>query len=186
MVPPASSVPLDAGQADRQQWFRDEVQAHERSLKAYLRGSFPAVRDVDDVVQESYVRIWRRAGKPLDSVKGFLFRVARNLALDLVRRDRVSPVVAVEDVAAIPAADLGESAVDRLSREEKLVLLGEALATLPGRLREIVFLHKVQGLSQREVAGKLGLSEKTVANQVLRGVGRVERYLRSRGAEFLP
>jgi hypothetical protein len=40
-------------------WFAEEVQPHDAQLKAYLRGAFPAVRDVEDVVQESYLRVWR-------------------------------------------------------------------------------------------------------------------------------
>src|SRR5438876_12279709 len=58
-------------------WFAAEVHAHERSLRAYLRGAFPSVRDVDDVVQESYVRVWKaRLAHPIQSARSFLFQVA--------------------------------------------------------------------------------------------------------------
>lgn len=40
-------------------WFTEHVHPHDAQLKAYLRGAFPAVRDVEDVVQESYLRVWR-------------------------------------------------------------------------------------------------------------------------------
>lgn len=75
-----------------EKWFAEEVQPHGPSLRAFLRGRFPAVRDVDDVVQESYLRIWKaRARHPIDSAKAFLFRIARNLALDTLRHEKNSP-----------------------------------------------------------------------------------------------
>jgi DNA-directed RNA polymerase specialized sigma24 family protein len=81
-------------------WFAKEVQPHDAQLKAYLRGAFPSVRDVDDVVQESYLRVWlARATQPIQSTRAFLFRVARNLALDFVRHERASPIVVLGSIA---------------------------------------------------------------------------------------
>src|SRR5687767_3921161 len=74
--PSASYAPpcVVESQSDQSQWFADEVHVHESQLKSFLRGSFPAVRDVDDVVQESYLRIWKaRAAQPIDSARAFLF-----------------------------------------------------------------------------------------------------------------
>jgi DNA-directed RNA polymerase specialized sigma24 family protein len=78
------------------------VLPHEPQLRFYLQRAFPAVRDVDDVVQESYFRIWRKHGaKPTSCARAFLFRIARNFAIDLLREDRRAP-----------AADLGISGVE--------------------------------------------------------------------------
>lgn len=173
--------PVDQAQA---RWFAEQVQPHEPVLRSYLRGAFPAVRDVDDVVQESYARVWRaHAMAPIRSAKAFLFRVARNLALDAVRHERASPVEAVANLAAIGVVEERPDVAELLTREEKARLLGEALAELPARCREIVFQHKIKGLSQREVAERLGLSEKTVANQIALGVKRCEAYFQRRGID---
>jgi RNA polymerase sigma-70 factor (ECF subfamily) len=92
-VSPSNPLELPRDRVPEARWFADEVHRHELALKAYLRGSFPSVRDIDDVVQESYLRVWRaRLAHPIHSTKSFLFQVARHLALDLVRRDRVSPI----------------------------------------------------------------------------------------------
>jgi len=163
-------------------WFSEEVRPHERSLRSYLRGAFPAVRDVDDVVQESYLRIWKaRMAHPIDSSRAFLFTVARHLALDWVRRERVAPIEAVGDLAALSVVQEGPGVAEAASLHEKIELLAEAVARLPARCREIVILRKLQGVPQREVAARLGLSEKTVEVQVARGVRRCEDYLRKRG-----
>jgi RNA polymerase sigma factor (sigma-70 family) len=167
---------------ERARWFADEVQPHESALRSYLRNAFPSVRDVDDLVQESYIRVWRsRAAQPILSAKGFLFDVARHLAIDRVRRNRTSPVDAVEDLSALPIIDDSRNVTDAVSRNEKIQLLGEAMATLPSRCREVVVLRKLKGLSQREVAERLGISEKTVEVQVANGVRRCEDFFSRRG-----
>jgi RNA polymerase sigma-70 factor (ECF subfamily) len=63
-------------------------------LKAWIAGQFPAVKaDVEDVVQESYLRIWKvRLHRPIASAKAFLFTIARHLALDQIRRGKISPI----------------------------------------------------------------------------------------------
>lgn len=173
---------MSSQKVERTRWFTEEVQPHGRDLRLYLQRAFPAVRDVDDVVQESYLRVWTaRAAQPIRCARGFLFKVARHLALDLVRRDRVSPVAAVRDLNALPVVEDGPNAVDALGTQEKIQLLAEAVAALPARCREIVILRKLQGVPQREVAQRLGLSEKTVEVQVARGVRRCEEYLRAKG-----
>ncbi len=163
----------------------EEIQPHEPVLRSYLRGSFPAVRDIDDIVQESYLRVWKaRAGEPVRSAKAFLFTVARHLALNLTARERGSPVFAVGDLAALPVIDHGADVVEAAQRHETLALLVEALASLPPRCREVTVLRKLRGLSQKEVAAALGIAEKTVDEQVARGVRRCEDYLRKRGVTY--
>jgi RNA polymerase sigma-70 factor (ECF subfamily) len=169
---------------EQARWFADEVQAHEGALRGYLRGSFPAVRDVDDVVQESYLRVWRaRLARPVTSARALLFTVAQRVALDLVRRSRRSPINPLVDLAALHVLEEGPLAADALAAREKIDLLGAAIAALPERCRAVVILHKLHGLPQREVARRLGLAEKTVENQVALGVRRCAEFFREHGIE---
>jgi RNA polymerase sigma-70 factor (ECF subfamily) len=175
---------VDSPLSEQTRWFAAEVQPHEGALRGYLHGSFPAVRDVDDVVQESYLRVWRaRAAQPITSAKAFLFQVARRLALDAVRRDRHDFVADVRDFAdsavsssPVPAAALAQ---------ERARLLADAIESLPGRCREIFVMRKLHDLSQRETARRLGLSERTVEVQVARAMQRCADHLRRRGVTGL-
>lgn len=168
--------------SDQTRWFTEEVQPHDSQLKAYLRGSFPSVNDVDDVVQESYLRIWKaKATRPIKYAKGFLFKVAQNVALELLRRNRVSPIETVPDLAPLCIAHDEKGAAECACSAEELALLAEAVAALPARCREIVILRKYQNLSQHEVAARLGISETTVAEQVYRGARRMQKFLLERG-----
>ncbi|MGH7944160.1 MAG: hypothetical protein ACREF9_04025, partial [Opitutaceae bacterium] len=61
-------MPPSPGEAAR--WFTEQVQPHEIQLRNYLRVAFPTVRDVEDVVQESFLRIWKaRAVHPITQTK---------------------------------------------------------------------------------------------------------------------
>ena len=63
--------PLPGPEQDR--WFTEEVHRHERSVRSYLHHSFPAVREVEDLVQESCLRVWRaKSARPIQSAKAFL------------------------------------------------------------------------------------------------------------------
>jgi RNA polymerase sigma factor (sigma-70 family) len=174
-------TPERAASADATRWFIDEVHPHDASLKAYLRGAFPAVRDFEDVVQESYLRIWKsRAETPIQSVKAFLFTVARRLALDFIRRGRRSPVVPVKDLEGLFVLDPKSDAREAASTAEEIQVLVEAIESLPSRCREIFVFCHLEGCTQREVAHRFGLSENTVAVQSARGLQRCEKFLRDR------
>lgn len=173
---------MDHLESDRARWFTEEVHPHESSLRAYLRGAFPSVRDVDDVVQESFLRIWgARTARPVRSARAFLFKIARHLALDTVRRARVSPVIAVRDFSSLSVLATEPDAADNTDARERLRFLADAIEALPARCRQIVILRKLECLPQREVAARLGLAEKTVEAHLARGIDRCENYLRRRG-----
>lgn len=164
------------------QWFTQEIHAHDQQLKSYLRGSFPTVRDVEDLVQESYLRVWRRqAIQPIKSAKAFLFTIARRLAIDWIRHDRVEAIDEVEDLASLAVYDYGNSAADAVSRAEIIELFIDAIDALPARCREIVILRKFKLLSARETALRLGVREHTVEMQLTRGNARIRAYLAARG-----
>src|SRR3954465_9466336 len=115
--------PLPAPAADRPgppEWFSENVHVHDASLRGYLRNAFPGVRDVDDVVQESYLRIWKaRAAQPILSARAFLFKVAGHVAVDLLRRERVSPVRHLGDLSGVDVLADAPGVAEAVSLQEK-------------------------------------------------------------------
>lgn len=167
-------------------WFEDEVYPHDGQLKAYLRTQFPAERDIEDVVQESFVRLCKaRATTPIRSVKAFLFRVARNVALDRRRRDRSTLELASSDGGTLDIVDERADVAASVRAGEKERLIAEALARLPDRAHEVVILCKIEGLSHAQAAERLGISKRTVDEHVRRGIKRLGHELRKRGVEGL-
>lgn len=177
-VPHSSSKALEP---PTEHWFAKDVYAHDSSLKAYVRGTFPAVRDVDDLVQESYLRVWKtRALQPIHSAKALLFTVARRLALDSVRSQRRSRVVDGADLDQLCVFDGSPDAAAAACRAQEIALLSEAIDKLPPRCREVFVLRRFKNLSQKEVAQLLGLSEQTVQVQMVRGLRKIEAFLSDR------
>jgi RNA polymerase sigma factor (sigma-70 family) len=177
--------PENAPTVEQARWFAAEVQPHGSSVKAYLRGAFPSIKDVDDLVQESYLRMWKAHHvHPIACARAFLFRVARNLAVNLLHHQNASPITAVQDLSDLPVVDHRPDALSAACSREELLLLARAIESLPPRCREIVILRRIKKLSQREIAARLGISEATVEVQVVRGVRRCGDYLRKQGVRF--
>jgi RNA polymerase sigma factor (sigma-70 family) len=165
---------------DESAWFVAHVQPHDAALRAWLRSRFPALGEVDDVVQETYSRVLQlRARDPgrEHAVKPLLFTTARNLALDLLRRRQIVPMETLPDHGTLNFADDAPGVGEAVSRRQELALLAEAIQSLPQRCRQILTLRKIYGLPQREIASQLGISEHTVEAQVGIGVRRCADYL---------
>jgi RNA polymerase sigma-70 factor (ECF subfamily) len=164
------------------QWFAAHVQPHEAMLRAWLHRRFESQVDLDDIVQETYVRVLRaREGGPLASPKAFLFATARNLALDRLRRHDVSRTDLLGEIDSLHVLDERDGIPETLARNQELALLTEAIQSLPTRCRQILTLRKLYGLSHREIAQKLGLSESTVSNQITIGIEKCTDFFAEHG-----
>ncbi len=163
-------------------WFDAEVRPHEANLRAWLRAKFPGSGDADDLVQESFLRLVRaRAAGSIRNPRALLFTTARNLALDWFRRGRIirfEPLV--ENGASFVAPHDRASPAPAHDRQE-LAIVAEAIAVLPPRCREIMTLQKLQGLTNQEIASRLGISINTVNAQLVIGLAKCRRFLVERG-----
>jgi RNA polymerase sigma-70 factor (ECF subfamily) len=164
------------------QWFVEEVQPHEPELRAYLRKSFPSLADIDDLVQETYARLVRaRNAGGVSEARPYLFATARNTACDLFRRSRIVSITAIADIEGLSVVEDRPATGEALDRAKEIEILRQAIAALPPRCREVLTLCKLYGLSHREVAKQLGISEHTVHAQVALGVLRCRDFLRASG-----
>lgn len=174
-------LPMSSPPPDDARWFAAEVQPYDGVLRGWLRAKFPTLVDVDDVMQEAQARVLQiRAVDPLraHAIKPLLFTIARNLALDELRRRQIVPMYTLPDETD-PAAlvDDAPGVGEMVSRRQELALLAEAIQALPERCRQILTLRKIYGLPQKEVARQLGISEHTVEAQVGIGMHRCADFL---------
>lgn len=169
-------------ESEQSRWFAAHVQPHVPMLRAWLQSRFPRGCEIEDVLQEAFARILRaRAeGQALQSPKAFLFAVARNLAVDQLRRRQVA---GADDAVRIEDLDVMDDQVDvseTVARGHELELLTEAIQALPDRCRKIFTLRKIYGLSQADIGRRLGISEHTVSAQLTIGVHKCTEFLRRR------
>jgi len=164
-------------------WFRDRILPHEATLKAWLHSRFGAAREVDDIVQEAYLRVLKFKEKgEIVSPKAFLFATARNIAVSLVRKAEVRGEKDLAYLDDLDVLDEGESIIETVARNQEMEILTRAIQSLPERCRRIFTLRKVYGLSQQEIARQLNISTHTVNAQIMIGIRKclafVERYRR--------
>lgn len=161
-------------------WFVGEVLPLEAMLKRYLRHGWRNEGDIGDMCQDVFVRSIEAARKQIPhSAKPFVFSIARNLLIDRLRKDQIVSIDAVAELDAFGLAT-DEPAPDRsvIARQE-LRRLQTALANLPERWRDAVVMQKVEGLSRREVAARMGVAEITVAQHLASGIAALAELFHS-------
>jgi len=144
-------------------WFLREVLPLEAALTRFLRRNWRNENEVDDLLQEVYVRVFEAAQKQIpESAKPFVFTTAHNLLVDRVRHNKVVPIEAIGELDTLNV-ELDEPGPDRnvIARDE-LRRLQLALDSLPPRAREAIILKQVDGLARREVAARMKITERTV------------------------
>jgi RNA polymerase sigma factor (sigma-70 family) len=158
------------------EWFAAEILPHEGALVRYLTRVWPNSAEVLDLRQDIYVRIYESARRTLPtSPKAFLFATARNLMTDRIRHSRVVFIDSTQDFDNLNVLIDEISPERRMSARQELRALAQAFDLLSEKCRNVVWLRRVEGLSQRETALRLGLQEGAVESQLARGVRALAR-----------
>lgn len=163
---------------DLHTWFIREVLPLEAALTQYLRHNWREPSNVADLLHDVYVRVFDAAQKELPkSTASFVFTIARNLLVDRVRHQKVVPFEAVENLDALNVAADAPAPDDQIMARDELRKIQAALEHLHPRAREAFLMHHVEGLSRREIAVRMSLSEITVNWYLNQGVRQLADIL---------
>jgi RNA polymerase sigma factor (sigma-70 family) len=144
-------------------WFVREVLPHEAALLRYLARVWPDATEIQDIRHDAYVRILEGAHRLRPTApKSLLFSIARNLMIDRARRSRIVPIDLLGDLDSLNVLVDEVTPERRASIREQLVRVTAAVNRLPAKCREVLWLRRVEGFSQKEIAARLGVSEGTV------------------------
>jgi RNA polymerase sigma-70 factor (ECF subfamily) len=155
----------------RTQWLANNVLPHEPLIRARLARVYMSDLDVDDVVQEMYARIL--SAPALEMVRyprQYAIQTAKGIIIDHLRRSRVVSIISGESLEQLDVALPEVSAEDRLEFQGEIQEVANALAHIPETYRETLILRRVEGLSQRETAQRLGVTEKMAEYYLARSV----------------
>jgi RNA polymerase sigma factor (sigma-70 family) len=157
---------LASGPAAVSQLFRE----HNRMLVGYLTGRLRSEQEAKEVAQEAYVRLLQLQEPASPSLlRAYLFKTATNLAIDRLRHRRVRHRAEEQpELFENLSAAQGESndPADRLLEREQADRLLGFLQELPVKCQQVFFLHRLERVPQREVAARLGFSERMVRRYV--------------------
>ncbi|WP_331344782.1 sigma-70 family RNA polymerase sigma factor [Cellvibrio sp. UBA7661] len=137
-------------------------------------------KEIEDIVQETYVRICAvNKTEQIMHPRSFLYRTARNLALDHLKRAETKSNVSLDDDNL--GLDLIEDDVDQVynqvSATQEFEHFCEAVRHLPLQCRKAFVLKKVYGYSQKEIAENLNISENTVEKHIAMGLVRCRQFM---------
>lgn len=154
------------------------VRRHECTLRRFVISRIGRVADVDDLVQEVFIRFARRnPGQAIERLEAYLFQAANNLIRDRARRQQVRRVAAAEaEDAGRPLAPHSPEQV--LIDRETLAQVRNALTDLPERTRHVFLLYRVDGLRHQDIADALGMSVSAVEKDVRRAMAHLTRRVR--------
>lgn len=169
---------------ERALWLSRFVIQHEPSLRAWLsRRRMPGL-EIDDIVQETYARLIAvESVSGIGNVKNYMFQTAWSVMVSHVRRARVVSFRTVSDLDELGAVANDSTPEDHVADRDELRRLAAAIATLPGKIRDVFVLRRVSGLSQRDVAGQLGLSESTVEKHMSRSIYLLMNVISNGGSD---
>jgi len=167
--------PLRAGEVSAvspvEAWFVREVLPLEAMLMHFLHQNWRNKADLEDFRQEIYAQLLESAEVALpERTRPFVFATARNLLINRVRREQIVPIDAVADMENFGLAS-DEPGPDRtVIARDTLRKLHLALDHLPPRAREAVVLRRIEGMSRSEIAQRMGITERTVAEHIANGM----------------
>lgn len=155
---------------ERAIWLGRQVLPHEPALRSWLRRRRLGGLDIDDVIQETYTRlIAAESVSHVQNAKSYAFQIAGSVVIDHLRRMKVVSIAAVPDLDYLEVVSDDPSPERQVIDRDELHRLAQAIAALPAKVREVFTLRRVHGLSQREVAVRLGITESTVEKHMSRG-----------------
>ena len=156
---------------------------NEIDLKSFVKRRIDGhgVVDVDDIVQEAFLRIaTHRGAEKIKNPRGFLFRIARNLIFDTLRRGKVRYYYArSESAIAVDHSSLQKSgsAEQAVSSREDLELILQAIETLPPRCKQVFLLQRDEELSYARIAERMGISESMVQKHMSKALSKLSEVL---------
>jgi len=132
----------------------------------------------EDATQEAFIRAWVNlpSYQPKGCLRNWLYRIAVNAALDVLRR---KPEETLEDEEALMVADQAAGPETVLIEKERVALLQQAMKSLPEAARSVLVLREYGGLSYQEIAGVLDVPVGTVMSRLNYARNRLREILRS-------
>jgi RNA polymerase sigma-70 factor (ECF subfamily) len=158
-------------QNERAAWLAQHILPLEPSLRMWLARRRVEGLDVDDIVQEAYARL-----AAVDSVEtvhnphSYLLQTAHSIICTHLRRLQVVSIRAVDDTE-LSRFECQEASPERwASDRDELRRIGEIVESFPKQVATVFTLRRVEGLSQRETAQRMNVSESTVEKHMAKGI----------------
>ena len=172
------SVKPDIKKLKQRKNVSDTFLEHETFLKKFIKRFFSNIQDVEDVVQETYLRAYVAEQKTeISQHKSFLFSTAKNIALTKLSKKSKQITDFIEEYSNDNNLESEPSSEEVFDGQQQLKLYCAAVAALDGKCREAFLLKKVHGMSHKEIAKQMSLSLSSIEKYLHTALIAVDRYV---------
>lgn len=141
-------------------------------------GAIVSSDDIEDIVQEAFIKSYEAELKQeIRYERTYMLKTARNLALNHVNSAASQLNQAVDDMDMLPNDLVGYSLEKHVESKERFIHFCRATESLSPEVKRVFLLKKVYGMSQRDIAELVGLSESTVEKHVAKGLLQCSKFL---------
>jgi RNA polymerase sigma factor (sigma-70 family) len=158
-------------------WLAHLFAEEGRPLRRFLH-RFGHASNAEELAQESFAKLCATDPAAIASPRSYLYRTARNLALNEARRRKRTRIDLVGDPDECGVASAAPSPEEQVALADELASLERALGGLPAQHREALTLFKIEGLTHKEIGQRLGVSHRTVERYVADALAHCHRVLR--------
>jgi RNA polymerase sigma-70 factor (ECF subfamily) len=159
----------------RMQWLVRHIVPFERRARAWLHRhvrTLPAA-DADDILQEAYARIWVLDCEGIANPRAYFLTIIRNLVAEQARRAKIVPMVRMGEIESLNIISEEPGPERHASAGAELDLVRKALEALPPQSRRAFELRKLEGLTVRQVAERLEVTESAVEKLLARALAKI-------------
>lgn len=144
---------------------------HQSELQLHLARIVDCPEIAAELVQESFIIFFRESKKQtIDHPRGFLFRVAKNLAYDHIKHRKVTENYAQKNDQSVLPHNEFPSAEKLVAIDERLEAIKRILEELPLRTQEIFILNRAYGMTYTEIANEFGISDSAVEKHMAKAL----------------
>ncbi len=136
--------------------------------------------EAKDVIQEVFSEIWIKREQQYSNLAGYLYVSARHKVINLIRKNKFHG--AYLDTLGRFASDSSTATLEQLDEKDLAAAIEREIQALPPRMKEIFELSRKENLSYKEIAGRLGISDKTVKKQMHKSLQQIRLNLKDAGA----
>ena len=163
-------------------WVAKEIMPHEPAVRRWLSRSRVPSDQIDDYIQEAYCKF---AALPtvehIQRPDAYFYQVVRSLVTQKIRQSRIVSMETFTEIDALPILSDDPSPERIVAARRELAEVMRLIGDLPARCRQVVQLRKIEGLPQKEIALRLGITETMVENDVVKGMRLISEALRRGG-----
>ncbi|MEJ1963648.1 MAG: RNA polymerase sigma factor [Gammaproteobacteria bacterium] len=159
----------------RHRWIAAHILPLEAQVRVWLARHVRSLisSDIDDLIQEAYSRIWSADFSDVHSPRAYFYQSLRNLLIERARHAQIVPMERMGEIDAlrIPSEEPGPERL--VSARQELERVTALIAGLPAQCRRAFELRKMHGLRQKDVAARMGISERTVEKHLAKALDRL-------------